>query len=108
MPPEVTLRSFKMGSAAPAGGPEIRGRKPRFARAYHAAIEAFCTADYEQGLKLANALTQALNGGVHFTNAQLVFAPIEAIKPVFSKEKVALTAAQTRNFTLSVDIKLSN
>jgi hypothetical protein len=70
-------------------------------------IEAFCTADYEQGLKLANAFTQSLNASDSFTGAQLVFAPIEAIKPIFLKEKVALTAAQTRNFTLSADIKFS-
>ena len=108
MPGEITLKSFKVETEGGGRQTDPRGRKPRAVRAYHAAIEAFCTADYEHGLKLADSLTQALNASDYFANAQLVFAPIEAIKPVFFKGKVALTTAQTRNFTLSADIKISD
>jgi Tfp pilus assembly protein PilN len=110
LPREVTLKSFKMDATSASGSrqPDARGRRPKVVRAYHVAIEAFCMADYEHGLAFADSLMQALNASSNFTNAQLVFAPIEAIKPVISNEEVALTVAQRRNFTLSADVKITN
>jgi len=110
LPREVTLRSLKigMGDEPGSGLPGARGKKAKALRVYHVAIDAFCTADYENGLKIADSLTQALSDSEHFTNVQLTFAPIEAIKPVISQDKVALTSVQVRNFSLSADFKFTN